>query len=158
MGYVIDILLGAAGSLVAAELWSQAEPVARWLIQKAVKCMPAEQQERCAVEWLSDLHEMPGALLKLLWALGCHRAAMLSILRARRAKRVRTAPPKTQMPSGILFDLLVPPEISEDALYHFLGRYEHWVDRHGRRKALAIYFAQSTAFVIGFWLGRLRRW
>ena len=30
MGYLIDVAIGAAGSLLAAEIWSHAEPLARW--------------------------------------------------------------------------------------------------------------------------------
>jgi hypothetical protein len=87
MGYLIDIMIGAAGSLVAAELWSHADLTAQWLIRKAVRRLPAEHQERRREEWLADLHDMPGVLRKLLWAAGCHWAATVANVRAWRTTR-----------------------------------------------------------------------
>jgi hypothetical protein len=89
MGYLIDILIGAAGSLLAAELWSQSDAVARWLIQKAVGRLPVDDRERRREEWLADLVDMPGAFRKLLWALGCHWAA--TVARKQAAKSRGTA-------------------------------------------------------------------
>jgi len=87
MGYLIDILIGAAGSLVAAELWARADPFARLLIRAAVRRLPTEERERRLQEWLADLHDMPSALGKLSWAVGCHWAATVANARARRARR-----------------------------------------------------------------------
>jgi hypothetical protein len=78
MGYLVDILVGTAGSLVAAELWSNSDVAAKWLIRGAVRRLPRGERERRSEEWLADLREMPGALRKLSWAVGCHWAATVS--------------------------------------------------------------------------------
>lgn len=87
MGYLVEILLGAAGSLVAAEIWSHSELMARWLVRKAVQRLPAEDQARCEEEWLADLQDMPGALRKLSWAGGCHWSATVTNVHAWRTHR-----------------------------------------------------------------------
>ncbi len=58
MGYVTDILIGAAGSLVAAEIYVHAERMARWLTKKAA----ARLSSRGLEEWMADLEDMPGAV------------------------------------------------------------------------------------------------
>jgi hypothetical protein len=75
MGYLIDITLGACGSLVAAEIWSHADPLSRWLIRRAVLSLPEAQRARREEEWLAHLEETPGAVRKLLHAVGCWSGA-----------------------------------------------------------------------------------
>jgi hypothetical protein len=85
MGYLRDLVVGAAGSLLAAEVYVHADPVARWIVRKAAKRLPADDRDRRHEEWLADLSDMPGAVEKLLWALGCHWAATVTNVRAWRA-------------------------------------------------------------------------
>jgi hypothetical protein len=54
-------------------------------------------------------------------------------------------------PRGIIVDLCMPPERAEEVLYNMLGRYEHWVQRHGDRRARMIFTTQSIGAVISFW-------
>jgi len=54
-------------------------------------------------------------------------------------------------PSGLLLDLLLPPDRAEDMTYNLLGRYPHWVDKHGARKANIIFAAQSLGAILCFW-------
>jgi hypothetical protein len=91
MGYVTDILIGAAGSLVAAEIYVHAERIARWLTKKAVARLPPEDRERRLEEWTADLEDMPGAVTKLSWAVGCHWAATAANLRKRPPRRALDA-------------------------------------------------------------------
>jgi hypothetical protein len=85
MGYLRDLLVGAAGSLLAAEAYVHADPLARWIVRMAVTRLPADEQERSLEAWLADLNDMPGSIRKLLWAIGCHRAATVTNVRAWRA-------------------------------------------------------------------------
>jgi hypothetical protein len=48
MGYLIGILIGAFGGLVAAEAHVYAHPVARWLIRMAAARLPADERESAA--------------------------------------------------------------------------------------------------------------
>jgi hypothetical protein len=75
MGYLTELLVGAAGSLIAAEVWVHADPASRWLIKRAVRRLPEDQQERRLEEWLAGLDEFPGAIRKLLHAFGCWTGA-----------------------------------------------------------------------------------
>jgi hypothetical protein len=75
VGYLIDVAIGAAGSLLAAEIWSHAEPLARWLVRRAVRRLPEAQRERRQEEWLAHLEETPGAVRKLLHGVGCWSGA-----------------------------------------------------------------------------------
>jgi hypothetical protein len=54
-------------------------------------------------------------------------------------------------PSGLLVDLLMPPDRAEDILYNLLGRYDYWVAGHGQRWARVIFFIQSIGAVLTFW-------
>jgi hypothetical protein len=54
-------------------------------------------------------------------------------------------------PKGFMIDALMPPADAEEALYNILGRYEHWVEKYGQRKARFISFTQSAGAVLTFW-------
>jgi hypothetical protein len=54
-------------------------------------------------------------------------------------------------PSGLLVDMLMPPDRAEEALVNIFGRYQYWVDKHGRHKARIIFAMQSIGCVITFW-------
>jgi hypothetical protein len=75
MGYLIDILIGAASRMVAGELSAHVEPMARWIIGKAVQRFPADDRNRFREEWLAHLDETPGTLRKLWHANGCYLGA-----------------------------------------------------------------------------------
>jgi hypothetical protein len=75
VGYLGEIALGACGSLLAAEVWAHADPLSRWLIRRAVLRIPEEQRARLEEEWLAHLEETPGAVRKLLHAIGCWSGA-----------------------------------------------------------------------------------
>jgi hypothetical protein len=81
MGYLRDLVVGAVASLLAAEVYVYADPVARWIVGKAAKRLLADDRDRRHEEWLADLNDMPGAVGKLLWALGCHWAATVTNVR-----------------------------------------------------------------------------
>ncbi len=75
MGYLMDILIGAASRIVTSELSAYVEPMARWIIEKAVGRLPACQRERFREEWIAHLNETPGLFRKSLHAIGCQLAA-----------------------------------------------------------------------------------
>lgn len=75
MGYLMDILIGAASRVVTGELAAHVEPVARWIINKAADGLPACHRERFREEWIAHLDETPGSFRKLLHAIGCRLAA-----------------------------------------------------------------------------------
>ena len=75
MGYLIDILIGAASRMVTSELSAHVEPMARWIIGKAVQRFPANDRNRFREEWLAHLDETPGTLRKLWHAVGCYLGA-----------------------------------------------------------------------------------
>jgi hypothetical protein len=60
----------------------------------------AEQQERRREEWLADLHDVPGALGKLLWAVDCHRAATVINARAWKTKQMANSLIKEKLPTN----------------------------------------------------------
>ena len=82
MGYLRDLLIGAAGSLIAAEAYVPAEPLARWIIKRAIARLPAEGRARRQEKWRADLNDMTGVIEKLFWALGCHWAATVTNMSA----------------------------------------------------------------------------
>jgi hypothetical protein len=83
------IILGAIGSIIAAEIVALAPILARWIIAIAVRSMEAAQQERYREEWLADLEERPGNFAKIWHALGCLSATM-HLLPASRPSNPRT--------------------------------------------------------------------
>ena len=87
MGYLIELLVGAAGSVLAAEVLANAEPASRWLVIRAAARLSDEgERERRREEWLADLNDMPGATAKLLWSFGCHCAVIVANTRAYRRR------------------------------------------------------------------------
>ncbi len=106
MGYLIDILVGAAGALVAKELWEDADATSQWLVRKAVQRLPRSRRKRCLDEWLADLHDMPGTLAKLSWAVGCHRAATVTNVQRWRAAVERRKLQETRKRLAARIDLL----------------------------------------------------
>jgi hypothetical protein len=75
MGYLIDILIGAMSRIVARELSAHSEPLARWIIKRAVECLPVDDRDKFREEWLAHLEETPGALRKFCHAVGCRLGA-----------------------------------------------------------------------------------
>jgi hypothetical protein len=56
------------------------------------------------------------------------------------------------VPSGLLVDLLLPPDRAEDVVNNLLGRYPYWVEKHGVLKARLVFLTQSLGTILGFWL------
>jgi hypothetical protein len=54
-------------------------------------------------------------------------------------------------PRGLLIDMCMPPDRAEDVIYNLLGRYDHWVEKHGERWARIIFFLQSAGSIGTFW-------
>ena len=54
-------------------------------------------------------------------------------------------------PGGLLIDMLMPPDRAEDIVYNLLGRYYHWVEKHGPRLARTIFYMQSAGAIFSFW-------
>jgi hypothetical protein len=75
MRYVIDILIGIVGNLIANELWARAYESAQKLVRKAARFIPVADRERQLKEWLGDLNERPSAFAQLSWALNCYVTA-----------------------------------------------------------------------------------
>jgi hypothetical protein len=81
--YVIAILLGILGSLIAAELYASAPRLSIFLINRAVFRLPEQDRERRREEWLADLDDYCGNLRKLPHAAGCYFYAAPKLARAR---------------------------------------------------------------------------
>jgi hypothetical protein len=96
MGYVIDILIGAVSRIVTGELSAHVEPMARWIIGKAVERLPAEDRDRFREEWVAHLGEIPGTVRKLGHALGCYiGATAITQVLVRQRKRSVIPPSRT---------------------------------------------------------------
>lgn len=106
MGYLIDILIGAAGALVARELSEGVDAASQWLVRKAVQRLPRRKRKRHLDEWLADLHDMPSLFAKFSWAVGCHWAAtVVNVHRWRAAvERRKLQETRTRLAAGV--DLL----------------------------------------------------
>jgi hypothetical protein len=63
---------------------------------------------------------------------------------------------KTPAPSGLLIDLLVPPERAEDMLLHLQKAFDRWSLKYGRRCARRMFAMHSIGAVVGFWIGWIR--
>jgi hypothetical protein len=94
MEYVIGLLLGILGSLIAAEIFACGPVIARSLIGLAVRRLPEEDRNRFREEWLSHLQEMPGFFSMISHALGCNRSKIRRELEMRRAQK------QSAMPAG----------------------------------------------------------
>jgi hypothetical protein len=66
--------------------------IARWIIDKAIERLPADDRQRFREEWLAHLDETPGALRKICHAIGCYLcAAKLAKIRLRCPERIARA-------------------------------------------------------------------
>jgi hypothetical protein len=75
MGYLIDVLIGALSRIITGELSAYAEPLARWVIERAATRLPTDVRFRFREEWLAHLADTPGSLHKLWHSVGCFVAA-----------------------------------------------------------------------------------
>ena len=71
MELVISVVVGVL--LVEAYAWLP--KISEWLIERAVRRLPVETQERCREEWKADSHSLPNSGVKLLHALSLSCAA-----------------------------------------------------------------------------------
>lgn len=74
MELLIAIFVGILCSLIAAELYDEAEPLSRWLIRHSAARL-TKQKTRFEEEWLAHLNDCPGNLSKLCHGLGCVSAS-----------------------------------------------------------------------------------
>jgi len=75
MTILLTIVLGAVGSIIAAELLGLAPILARFLVEQAVHHLPSNQKERYLEEWLGDLDYLRvnrGTIGVIFWALGLY--------------------------------------------------------------------------------------
>lgn len=71
MDVVVALVLGAIGSLIAAEVYANGPAIAGALIRRAVAQLPEHEQSRFLEEWLADGADFPGSDQKVLHAIGC---------------------------------------------------------------------------------------
>ncbi len=65
--------------------------------------------------------------------------------------RISSTSDRQAAPRGLLIDMCMPPDRAEDVLYNLLGRYDHWLQVHGRRWARIIFHLQSAGSILTFW-------
>jgi hypothetical protein len=70
---------------------------------------------------------------------------------------VRSCGRRQSHPRGFWIDLLLPPDRAEEALVNLLGRYDHWVAKHGTARARFIFASQSFGCILSFWTDWLLR-
>jgi hypothetical protein len=73
---VIGVLLAALASQMASEFRDWTPRWTEWLIDRAVRRLPADLQERMAEEWREFVSDAPGHIAKLKRALGLPWAAL----------------------------------------------------------------------------------
>jgi hypothetical protein len=71
MDIVVAVLLGAIGSIVAAELYALGPAIADTFIRRAVARLPKHERARFLEEWQADNDDFPGSVQKVLHAIGC---------------------------------------------------------------------------------------
>ena len=71
MDYLTAIVLGAIGSLIAAEMYAGGTCVADRIIRQAALRLPEHERERFREEWRADNADVAGSMRKILHALGC---------------------------------------------------------------------------------------
>jgi hypothetical protein len=69
--YVIAVLLGVIGSLIAAEIYSRANQLSRWLITHASAQLPERTRDRFHEEWIAHLDECERGVSQIFHAIGC---------------------------------------------------------------------------------------
>lgn len=75
MTIVATLLLGAAGSVLAAELLGICPALTRKLLARALRRLPEDQRDRYLMEWEGDLdflRTVRGNMAILLWAVGVY--------------------------------------------------------------------------------------
>lgn len=75
MEYLIAIVLGTVGSLLACEFYGWMPRIACSITRHAASRLPPPEAQRYAEEWLSLLEETPGHCWRLIHAIGFHWAA-----------------------------------------------------------------------------------
>jgi MFS family permease len=65
---LVGLVLGIAGSIVAAELSGWAPRWAEMIIHAAARCAPVEIQERVAEEWLFDMKTWRTGFMQIIFA------------------------------------------------------------------------------------------
>src|SRR5262245_24421685 len=71
----MDLLISTLISLLVREGYAWLPKVSQWLIERAVRRLPVDLQERWREEWKADSDALPNSGVKLAHALGLRRAA-----------------------------------------------------------------------------------
>ncbi len=67
--------VGVFGNLVADDLRDAIPRLSERIVERAVRCLPVEMQERMREEWLADLNSSGGKINMLVSAVGMHFGA-----------------------------------------------------------------------------------
>ena len=65
MEIVISVLIG----VLIMEGYAWLDAFSKWLLERAVRQISPEDQDRCREEWSADLNAMPNTAVKLFYAL-----------------------------------------------------------------------------------------
>jgi DNA repair exonuclease SbcCD ATPase subunit len=76
MEFLISILVSVFVGFLIMEAYAWGPRISEWLVERAVRRLPIEEQERCRAEWKADLASLPNSAVQVVWALGCFRAAI----------------------------------------------------------------------------------
>lgn len=71
MDIVVAIILGAVGSLIAAEVYANGSVIADAIIRRAVLRLPEHERSRFLEEWRADNDDFPGNGQKVFHSIGC---------------------------------------------------------------------------------------
>ena len=148
MDFLIAIIEGIVGDLIANEIVAHKRAIAGWLVENAVQRLPESERDRYREEWLAHLDEVPGLIGQLRHALGCNFKAIQVELRNRPPRKpqhyVLKAVPGHHVLKGNSV-VIAPPVISVPVLDNSsLDAAAVMIAHHGRWNT-AVLSATNTA-------------
>jgi hypothetical protein len=69
MEILISILVSILAGTLIMEFYAWHDTFAKWLLERAVRRISEEDQDRCREEWKADLEAMPSTIVKVVYAL-----------------------------------------------------------------------------------------
>lgn len=71
MEVLIAVLVSLVAGAILLETYAWLPQISSWVLEVAIRRLPQEERERRRIEWQTDIANVPGTLVRVVWAIHC---------------------------------------------------------------------------------------